>query len=315
MKYLEYVNSKMKMILARAPPIVIYGQNINAGSCISGYTRGLKVNQNGMIINSTNSENTLAGVGFGLMMAGANAIFYMKQLDFLLLGIDQIVNTFNIVRTANPHGSYSIMPLIVDAGYDGPQSSLNTLADFCSIASCDGYSLTNKHDIDHVLENFMIQPGFRIIAFSQRLMKSELLAVDGLVEHAADGSWFQYLYGADLTIACFNLSLPQGMRLSESLRAKGLSASLFSVNSVVAANLGPILKSSTSTSRLLILDDTKSYNSPSQMLAVEAMRGVLPQNVRLLKREFSRDWFQPSSDEFLVDTDKVIHWLKDPHLA
>ena len=52
------------------------------------------------IVNSTNAENSLCGFGFGLMIRGASAVFFMKQLDFLLLGIDQLVNTYNIIRNS-----------------------------------------------------------------------------------------------------------------------------------------------------------------------------------------------------------------------
>ena len=30
-----------------------------------------------------------------MMLDGGNAVLFMKQLDFLLLGLDQLVNTFN----------------------------------------------------------------------------------------------------------------------------------------------------------------------------------------------------------------------------
>ena len=47
------------------------------------------------IINTPNLENTLVGTGFGLMLSGLQAAFFMKQQDFLLLGVDHLVNTYN----------------------------------------------------------------------------------------------------------------------------------------------------------------------------------------------------------------------------
>lgn len=310
MKYLEYVNSKIKTILAEAPQTAVYGQNINAGSCIGGYTRGLQLPENGLVLNTPNSENSLVGVGFGLMLSGVNAVFFMKQLDFLLLGLDHIVNTHNIVRTTPAVAAFSILPIIVDSGYDGPQSSLNTLSDFCSISSTDGYTLTNKHDIDFVLENFMLSPGFRIIGFSQRLIKSELISFDEKVTHSENGSWFQYTYGSDMTIACFNLSLPQGLLLTQALKAKGIMVSLFSINPVLHKNWQPLLLNYQNSGHLLILDDTKSASSPSQQFSFEAMQSYPHGKVRLEKRQFSESWFVPSSDEFNIDLVDISHWYK-----
>ena len=44
-------------------------------------------------INTQNSENSLIGFGFGLMLSKINSIYLVKQLDFVLLGLDHIVNT------------------------------------------------------------------------------------------------------------------------------------------------------------------------------------------------------------------------------
>ena len=98
MKYIEFVNATLKQEVLKHEKLVLFGQNISAGSCLGGLTRGLKITENSKIINSTNSENSLCGFGFGLMMGGINSVFFMKQLDFLLLGIDHLVNTFNIIR-------------------------------------------------------------------------------------------------------------------------------------------------------------------------------------------------------------------------
>lgn len=311
MKYIEYVNAKLKEVLAKAPDMAIFGQNINAGSCIGGYTRGIKLNEKSIIINSTNTENALVGVGFGMMLSNLKAIFFMKQLDFLLLGIDQIVNTNNILRTKKGIGSFTIMPIIVDSGYEGPQSSLNTLPDFCSISSTDGYALTNKHDIDFALENLMLRPGFRIISFSQRLLKTEILSISDSVKNADDGSWFQYSSGEDLTIACFNLSLPIGYNLSQDLESQGIRSTLFSVNYVHNQDLSPIIESYKKTGKLLIIDDTKSVNSHSQQFAFQSLRTHPKGKVHLEKRIFSKEWFVPSPDDFSVDKNKILNWFKE----
>lgn len=137
MKYVEYANSMIREEVIKKDRLVLYGQNIGAGSCLGGLTRSLKVQKNGRIINTQNSENTLVGVGFGLMLNNVSSIYFMKQQDFLLLGIDHLVNTYNIIRVNVPKASFTIMPIIVDSGYEGPQSCLNSFADFCSIGSVD----------------------------------------------------------------------------------------------------------------------------------------------------------------------------------
>ena len=41
MKFVEYINLKLKEQIDKTDNLVVFGQNINAGSCLSGLTRGL----------------------------------------------------------------------------------------------------------------------------------------------------------------------------------------------------------------------------------------------------------------------------------
>ena len=213
---------------------VIYGQNINAGSCLSGLTKGLSQNDSTIAINTPNSENTLVGIGFGLMMNGLNSVFFMKQLDFLLLGIDQIVNTYNILRQNPQNKSFTIFPVTVDSGYEGPQAALNNIDDFCSIAGIEGYSITNKLDADLIINKYLVKPGFRIISTGQRLLKEETLNLE-ILNADINLGYFQYTKGESSTIVCFNHSLEYGYNLVNELKTKNKTSSLFSINSHLKA--------------------------------------------------------------------------------
>ena len=49
-----------------------------------------------------------------------------------------------VAQEKYPNGSFTIVPTIVDSGYDGPQSSFNNLNDLCSIARIKGYTISSK---------------------------------------------------------------------------------------------------------------------------------------------------------------------------
>ena len=169
MTYIEFINRTIREIVLPHENIVLFGQNITTGSCLSGLTKELEVSGNSKIINTPNSENTLVGTGFGLMLNGTNAVFFMKQLDFLYLGIDQLTNTYNYIKTIDVNASFTIVPIIVDSGYEGMMASTNNLSDFCAISKIHGYTVTNKYDAKYILNHFLVSPGFRIIGISQRL--------------------------------------------------------------------------------------------------------------------------------------------------
>ena len=113
MKFVQYLNQILKEELSGFDnKVVTYGQNVHAGSCLSGLTRDISSIENVVPSNSQNSENMLVGKGFGMMLSGVSSVFFMKQLDFLLLGIDQIANTYNIIRQHDCEAAFTIFPVI-----------------------------------------------------------------------------------------------------------------------------------------------------------------------------------------------------------
>lgn len=310
MKYLEHINAVLRGEIASHDNLIVYGQNVSAGSRISGFTKGFKVRDTSQIINTTNTENSLVGFGFGLMLGGVKAAFFMKQLDFLLLGIDQIVNTYNIIRNTNhAKGSFTILPVTVDMGYEGPQSSSNNFADFCSIARVPGFAVTNKYDAEKIISRHFAAPGFRIISFSQRLYKDDIIDPGEPIFSGDEEKLFQYKKGNDATIVTFNFSFPYGWQLGLEMEKQGLSPSIFNVNYMTPVNWKPILESVRETKRLVVIDDSKSENLSCFALLAESGMLATKKNI-LIKRKLKEDWLHPNSDAFIVNYDEIVRELK-----
>lgn len=313
MKYVEYLNNLIKEEVAKPEHAVLFGQNINAGSCIGGLTKGLAVQPGGRIINSTNAENSLVGFGFGLMLNGVSGVFCMKQMDFLLLGVDQLVNTYNIIRSVKhqpKEGSFTIVATVVDSGYEGPQSALNNFADFCSIARVPGFTVTNSQDADFIFPKYLFRPGFRIIGVSQRLGKTEIVDPGKPLEIFGSGEIFQYSEGRDATLVSFNFSFPQVHKLNLVFKEKGLKAAHFNVNSAIVTDWTTIRKSVLETGKIVIVDDSKSAHVPADALLAELCAAVPLKKKIVLKRNLGADWLYPVSDVFEIDENKVLDDLK-----
>ena len=306
MKYVQYINSLLKEHLSNEPDVVLFGQNIDAGSCLSGLTRGLSASNKGLTLNTQNSENSLVGVGFGLMLNEVSSIFFMKQSDFLLLGIDQLVNTYNVIRQTKPSASFTIFPVTVDSGYEGPQSSLNNFDDFCSIAGIEGYSFTNKVDAANIISNHLTKPGFRILSTGQRLLQKEVLDLESLYQDE-NCNYFQYKKGSDVTIVCFNNSLPYGLELYNVMRESSIASSLFSVNSHLHVNYSRILDDVKNSKKLILIDDTKSRNRLSDRFLVDVLNACTLKNKIIISRTTTNESFYPCKDELDIDYNKIIN--------
>lgn len=310
MKYLEYMNKLIKDNVRTAENCVLFGQNINAGSCLGGLTKNITLSGNSRILNTTNAENSLVGFGFGLMMNGSSGVFLMKQLDFLLLGIDHLVNTYNIIRSIKdnyPNGSFTIIATIVDSGYDGPQSSFNNFYDLCAIARVDGFNVNNKADADHLFTNEFLQPGFRIIALSQRLSREELNETSVPIKKLANGNIFQYSEGDDATIVSLNFSLPQALLLAEYLAEKNIQTTHYQINNITNSNWEEIIQNVSITKKIIIIDDSKSMLTSADQLLAE-LCGMHIQKI-IIKRDLKDNWLYPVSDHFEINHEKILNLI------
>jgi len=306
MKYIEYVNEQIRNTVKDPENLVLFGQNINAGSCLGGLTKGLSVNPTSKIINSTNSENSLCGFGFGLMLNGVSSVFFMKQLDFLLLGIDHLVNTYNNIRSTpdNSKASFTIMPIIVDNGYQGPQSSLNNFAEFCSIARIPGYTISTKAEADKIISTKLISPGFRIIGISARLFQEDIFNIPPISENN-DGTLFQYSKGVNTTIVCFNFSFPIGWEISQELEKNKIESSVFNITALTPINWEKILENVKKTKKIIIIDDSKSQNISCDNLINYLFENCESFKKIIIKREIKENWLHPVSDKINIDYQKI----------
>lgn len=318
--YLTALNAMIVEAAARIPNVLLYGENIATGSKISGLTKGLRTDHGGRIVNIGNCEATHCGVGFGLMMNGASAVLFVKQLDFMLLGVDHFVSTYNVMRSEREipeRGSFSIVTMVCDHGQQGPQSSFNALTDLCSLARVPGYALTNSADAAAVLGSQLGAPGFRLIALSQRLFPTELLELKADFV-ARDCSVLRYRSGDDTTIVCFNFSLPEGLALADYLAQGGRSSSLFSVNPVFPIDWSPIVSDVARTGRLIVLDDTKGALSMGFEL-LDVTSEAVPASRRAIGRRPKTIPFGVDSERFDVDhaelTRKVFDAPQPTHIV
>lgn len=311
--YIGQIIEQVNAVTEHCGPVLLFGENIDTGSRISGLTRGLKVNPAGRILNVGNCEMTHMGVGFGMMLDRGNAVVFMKQLDFLLLGIDQVVNTFNFIRAVHPVsdlGSFTIFVIVCDQGYQGPQSSLNAPGDFASIANVNVFCLNGAEDASHVIRSQFVATGFRIVCASQRLFGAPSLDLP-VEAHAADGSVFKYRSGSDVTLVCYNFALRDGVALAERLSAARIESDLFHVNYVPGMDQALLVESCTRTGALVLLDDSKSIAKFGDTLVTELRSrnldvGVLP----LGRRGCSVEDYGVAEDRFIPDYQTVLDFAR-----
>jgi len=285
-KYLSSVNEIIAREVNRLECALVYGENIDRGSYLSGLSKNLTAGSRRRILNVGNCEYTHCGVGFGVMLAGANAVLFVKQLDFMLLGMDHFVSTYGLLRAGqglDRLGSFTIVVAVYDQGHQGPQSSFNDVASMCSMARVSGFTVTNLADATAVAEQEIHRPGFRIIALTQKSAGEDVFAPQGVV-HSGDCAAFRYFVGSDLTIVCANFSLRNGLALRAELAARGISSSVFSVNPVIDPDWRLLAADAERTGAVLVLDDSKGLMGLGHRVCEFVSRCRSVQRVHLVNR-------------------------------
>jgi len=307
--YISQIIEQVNAVTEHCGPVLLFGENIDTGSRIAGLARGLKVNPAGKILNVGNCELTHCGVGLGMMLDRGNAVLFMKQLDFLLFGLDQLVNTFNCIRayiSSSDLGSFTIFLIICDQGYQGPQSSLNSAGDFASLTNIEVYCLNSAEDASCVIREKFVSPGVRIICTSQRLFGAPLLELP-VAARFSGNAIFKYLSGNDITIVCFNFALRQGIEISNQLRSSGIRADLFHANFVPNMDMSTLVESCKRTGKLVIVDDSKTVTKFGDVLVTELTQHGVRTLVRLITRRGCIDTdYGVTSDQFQYDREELL---------
>jgi pyruvate/2-oxoglutarate/acetoin dehydrogenase E1 component len=308
-KYLSSVNEIIAREVNRLECALVYGENIDRGSYLSGLSRNLTSGPRRRILNVGNCEYTHCGVGFGAMLAGANAVLFVKQLDFMLLGMDHFASTYGLLRSGkglDRLGSFTIVVAVYDQGYQGPQSSFNDVASMCSLARVSGFTVTNLADATAVAGQEIHRPGFRIIALTQKSAGDEVFAPTEF-DRSPDCALFRYSTGADVSIVCANFSLRNGLALRDKLAHRGISSSLFSVNPVIDPDWSLLAADAERTRTVLVFDDSKGLTGLGHRVCEFVSRCQSAPRVHLVNRPVdipygvaSEEFEVPPADEIIV---------------
>ena len=312
LSYLQSLNKVISDQVNQMENTLVYGENLDRGSFISGLSKNLIAGPTRLVKNIGNCEYTHCGVGFGLMMSGHNAVLFVKQLDFMMLGIDHFVSTYGQICATNyqkPLGSFTIVTAVYDQGFQGPQSSFRGLNEICSMSGASGFLLQENADAKKVVVAEMSKPGFRFIALSQRMANDEVSETE-IISASPDNSVLQFAQGNDATIVCFGYTLVHGKSLISGIRELGRTASLFTVNYVRDANWSIAIKAASASQKLLIIDDTRGATSLAFRFLADALE-FDPQIKFQIVRNRENQSTSVSDENFKLDLGEILKRIKN----
>ena len=197
MKHFDLYNELIR-IITRDTQYIGFGESVNNGSFIGGLARQAD-NLDMELINLPNNEYSHVGYLYGLSLSGVNSILFVKQVDFLLLAMDQLHFTSEILKTQEQSGKFLILAVLQDQGMQGPHSSFRRISDFLRLVNFPSYYLNAPVLPDKFkLQGFPSQ-AFSMIVASQRLLQSNLVTDGYYVESFKDSVVISDVENSDRT--------------------------------------------------------------------------------------------------------------------
>lgn len=261
MKYLDVINKNIMKCLSREKKSFIYGQNVNSGTYISGLSKGIDKIKNIKIHNTPNCEYSMIGCGFGFIITSGTAIYFAKQLDFILLGCDHFVNTLNSLKNNNQlQGKFKIILFICDQGYQGSQSSFNNVDDLSSLAQFDTYQINTKFEAENITKHFFNKKGFDIYCVGQRLSKEEIFS-ESPKSFAKNFSFIEYFEGNEKTIVSSNFAFNYALDMKKKIEKKSnKKVGLINCNFVTEPDINYLKNKIAKKKEIIFISDVKSIN-------------------------------------------------------
>ena len=305
--FAQYINRKIRQKFSGYEHSVIFGQNIVSGSRISGLGAGLDQIGNCVALNTTNSENSLMGLGFGLALSETPSLFLMKQHDFALLGLDQLTNTHNVLRNGRLMAPFIVLMVVVDSGFEGPQASLSSLDEFASLIRAPIYFLSSKENIDKAFE-LSSEPGLHLMALSQKNMKSICaLSQEPVIEYD-EAIIYRYLSNdekAKIAIVSFGVSISFAKEVTVALSKEQYSVSLVNITKLSKIKLTSKLVSEIiQHDKIVVIDSGKSEIHFSTDFVFDLMK--YGRNIDLYQRDSSQNWSEVSDDTIDFDVQSIV---------
>lgn len=308
--YANYINYRLNEYVKTLKDGVFFGQNVVSGSRISGLGAKMEENRNLLSFNTQNSENTLFGLGFGLSIQGIPSIYLMKQHDFALLAMDHMVNTRRLLQSTSNRAPFLVLMVVVDSGFEGPQSNLNNLDDFFSLSNCKIWLLNSKEAIDAAFQSE--RQNFEIFAIAQSTLKTILSPVDNFgVEGGFSFERDSFVAQDSLPILLNCGLVTKGFQeCVNSLKNDGFKFHVMKqVEMNLETNLNFISKISIKNRKIVIFDASKSINKLSSQIAISLMEKG--SKVLQINRGDYANWSYVNHDQFEINYLPVLQFLKN----
>lgn len=272
--YAAAINEALHQLLEQDPNVFILGQGVDNPWYVGNTAIGL-VDRFGRdrIIDPPISENGMNGFAVGAALTGMKPILIHPRLDFLLYGLDQIINqasNWSYVFRGQLGVPLVLWGIINRGGEQGAQHSQAVQATFAHFPGLKVVMPATPYDAKGLLISAVREPNPVIYIDDRWLYKQESYVPEEMYE-VPIGRAEVMREGTDLTIVASSHMVLLAMDAAAELKASGVSAEVLNLRSIKPLDEEAILHSVRRTGRVIVADGGwKSFGVSAEVGALVA---------------------------------------------
>jgi acetoin:2,6-dichlorophenolindophenol oxidoreductase subunit beta len=331
--YEAAINEALHQTMAADPSVFVIGQGVKSPWYVGNTCTNLLERFGAdRVIDTPVSENAITGAAVGAALAGMRAIVVHPRVDFLVYGLDPLVN-----EAANWHymnGGRAPVPLVVWAiinrgGEQGAQHSQSLHAWFAHVPGLKVVMPSTPYDAKGLLVA-AIRDNNPVVYMPDRWLHGNTGPVPEDLFEVPIGKAAVRKLGTDLTIVASSYLAVEAVKAADELGRRGIDAEVIDLRTIKPLDRDAILASVRKTGRLLVVDGGwTSFGVSAEVAAVAAehafgsltapiKRLALPDTPAPASRSLEQVYYRDSShivdaacDMLGGDTQEARSWRDD----
>ena len=288
----EAISLGLRDSMREDPRVFVFGLDVADHKRIMGSTVGvLEEFGSGRIFGTPISEDAMTGVALGAAVSGLRPVHVHIRADFMLLGMNQIVNMISTVRY-NSGGRLKV-PMVIRAvigrGWgQGAQHSKSLHGVFAHFPGLKVVMPTTPQDAYSLLRTSIADDN-PVIFLEHRWFYDIKGDVDTEIKYPL-GKALVRREGQDVSLICTSWMTVEALKAAELLERQGISVEVVDVRSIQPLDEATIATSVNKTGRCVVLDYDWSFSGFSGELAAVVGEKCFGR----LKAPVTRIGFQPA---------------------
>lgn len=261
------------------PKVFVMGEDIGVLGGVFGNTRGLLEEFGSERIRDTPiSETAFIGAGVGAAQDGMRPIVELMFVDFFGVCFDAIYN--NMAKNNYFSGGNVKVPMVImtstGGGYsDGGQHSQCLYGTFAHLPGMKVVAPSNAYDAKGLMTAAIRDDSPVIFMYHKGLQGMGWLGTEaGATVDTPEASYEIEIgkakvvrEGTDVTIVGLAMGVHNGLRAADQLAARGVSAEVIDLRSLVPLDRDTVINSVRKTGRLIVVDeDYQSYGVSGEII-------------------------------------------------